>query len=209
MPVQKVSTYKAGAIGEVFRCSIIGSGPDGTHINTFYLRQVVASFTGNVFDDIKTTWDGVLKATYLAMFPSSYSLSLFRVAQVDDDLKGLPAETFAISGSGTRTVAGDRQPGQLAAVLELNTGFSGRRGRGRNFIGVMHEGDQSGGIVDAALRTIIETYGALLVSTFVPATAIGELVIFTKVANTVSVVTSQRCKLPVYTQRRRRAGVGA
>lgn len=209
MPVQKVPVFKAGAIGNVYRCTIIGNGNYGKHNNTFHLRQSLASFTGDIFDDIKVTWDGAVKASYLALFSSSFTLEAMRVAQVDDSLKGLPAETLTLTGSGTRTVSGQAQPGQLAGVLEFNSGFSGRRGRGRNFIGEMFEGDQNIGVVESALRTLYETYGNTLRTTFDGVSAVGELVVFTLVTNQVAPVLSVRAKLPVYTQRRRREGVGS
>lgn len=209
MPVSKISAFKAGAIGNVFRCSIVAVDNTGQHINTFYVRQVAAAFSGDIFADIFATWDGAIKSTYLACFSANLSLQAFRVSQVDDNLKGLPSETLTATGLGTRTVSGDGLPGQCAGLLEFNTGFSGRKGRGRNFMGDMYEGDQTNGIVGSTLRTLYEAYGDDLMNTFDAGSAVAEHVVFTKVDNTVARVTSTQAKLPVYTQRRRREGVGS
>lgn len=209
MPVSKITLFKAGAIGNVYRCSINLNTPSGLHVNTFYLRQVSTAPSGDVFADILATWDGVVKADYLALFSNTCSLLSMRISQVDNGLKGLPSATLALSGTGTRVPTGDRQPGQLAAVLQFDTGFSGRKGRGRNFIGNLFEGDQASGLVDAALRTLMEAYGTTMLTTWVSGSALAEWVVFTLVDNTVALVTSSQAKIPVYTQRRRRQGVGA
>lgn len=202
-------TFKAGAIGQVFRCSVRASTPFGEHVNTFTVRQVQAAFTGDIFADIHASWGGAVKTSYLAMFPASYSLISFRVAQIDDDLKGLPAVSYTESGTGTRVPTGDALPPQCACVLDLLTGFTGRRGRGREFIGMTYEQDQAGGIYNSAYRTIVDNYGNTLRTTFVSGTAVAELGIWTHVNNSFIAVTSTVAKAPVYTQRRRRLGVGA
>ena len=181
----------------------------GQHNNTFYVRQVVPAFSGDIFNDIWQTWDGAVKASYLALFSNFFTLQGLRVAQIDDSVKGLPSQTLTLSGTGTRTVTGDYLPGQNAAVLEFNTGFSGRRGRGRNFIGQLTEGDQNGGTISNTLATLMTTYGNTLRTTFDGGSAVAEHVVFTLVTNTVARVTSVQPKLPVYTQRRRRLGVGS
>lgn len=210
MAVNKIpDTFKGGAVGNVYRCSVRANTPFGDHVNTFAVRQVTASFTGSVFDDIHQTWAGAVKTSYLAQFPSTFTLLSFRVAQIDDSLKGLPAVSYAESGAGTRVPTGDALPPQDACVLDMLTGFTGRRGRGRQFIGYSYEIDQAGGVYNSTYRALVDAYGNALRTTFVPATAIAELVIFTKVSNSVISVTSTVARAPVYTQRRRRLGVGS
>lgn len=209
MAVQKITNFKGGAVGNVYRCSIVMAGWAGEHINTFYVRQITSSFTGDVAQDIFQTWDALCKADYLAMFNNRFSLAAFRVQQVDDALKGLFAESLTATGTGTRVVTTDGLPGQCAGLLEFNTGFSGRRGRGRNFIGGLCEEDNADGLLHSDQRDLMEAYGATMLSTFVAPSAIAEWVVWTKVNNTVAVVQSVQAKQPIYTQRRRRQGVGA
>lgn len=210
MPVSKISGFTAGAVGKVYRCSVVATSLSGTHINTFHLRQIVPSFSGSIYSDIATTWNGAVKTSYLALFSSFLTLQYMSIAEVDDGLKGLPSQSVTLTGSGTRTIATDYLPGQLAALVEFNTGFSGRSGRGRQFIGQLAEGDQNSGQVSAGLQTLMNTYGTALVNTFQAAnSAVAELVIFSKRVNTVAVVISSQAKSTVYTQRRRRLGVGS
>lgn len=210
MPVSKVTGFSAGAVGKVYRCSVVATSLNGVHINTFHLRQIVASFSGNIYNDIATTWNGAVKPSYLALFSNFLTLQYMNIAEVDDSLKGLPSQSVTLSGSGTRSVSTEYLPGQCAALVEFNTGFSGRAGRGRQFIGQLVEGDQNAGNVASAFQTLMQTYGSALVDTFQAAnSAVAELVIFSKKTNTVAVVLTAQPKTVVYTQRRRRLGVGS
>jgi len=210
MPVTNVPPqFKAGAIGDVYRCSVVMQSNFGAHVNTFHLRQVVAAFTGDVFADIHTTWDGVVKPSYRAIFPASYVIRQFRVAQVDDKITGLPAVTYAHSDAGLRVPTGDALPPQNSALLIEDTGFSGRRGRGRQFIGGIYETDQAAGVINTAFQTLIQAYGDALRTNFKAGSSVAELGVFTLVSNSFIAVTATTVPLTVYTQRRRRLGVGA
>jgi len=209
MPVTKLTAFVAGAIGQIYRVSLNAVGPDGAHVNTFYLRQVAAAPSGNIFDDIAASFSAGEEADYAAMFPDTWSLQSIRVAQVDNGLKGLPSQTTTSIVPGTRTVSGDRQPGQLAAVAEFNTGFSGRKLRGRNFIGVLHEGDQASGLLGVTMATAIQDWLDVKLGLWVAGSAVAEWVVFNKEDNVVAVVTGAQPKGAIYTQRRRRGGVGA
>lgn len=210
MPVTNIPpTFKAGAIGDVYRCSVVSMGPFGAHVNTFHVRQVVAAFTGDVFADIHTTWDGVVKPAYRAIFPASYTIRQFRVAQRDDKILGLPAVTYAHADAGLRVPTGDALPPQNAALGLINTGFTGRRGQGRQFIGALYEQDQAGGLINASLQTLISTYMEALRTNFKAGSGVAELGVFTLVSNSFIAAVSTAVPLTVYTQRRRRLGVGS
>lgn len=210
MPVIVVPpAFKAGAIGQVFRVSINATTPFGAHVNTFHVRQRVASPSGDIFADIRDTWVGAVQDQYLEMFGPTFQLHSMRIGQVDDDIKGLPSNTYTLTGPGQRTVTGEALPPMDSALMDLVTGFSGRRGKGRQFLGLLYETDQAGGVVGTAQRTLITNYGNSLLAAFGPSAGVGTLVIFTKITNTVTDVTGITAKTSVYTQRRRRAGVGS
>lgn len=208
MAINVNTGFKAGAVGNVYRCSVGASTSNGTHINTFYLRQKAIPANNDIFQTIHDEWVANIQPSYLACFSSLFSLTAIRIAQIDGAIKGLPSQTLALTGLGQRAVTGDRQPGQLSAIIQFDTGFAGRRGRGRNFLGFLYEADQLNGNMDSAVRGIMGAYGTAMTTVFGTAHPSLEFVVYTKVTNTVTPVTSSQVKTPVYTQRRRRAGVG-
>lgn len=200
--------FKVGAVGNVYRCAVTATTSNGNHINTWHLRQKAIPAGGDIFQEIKDSWVTNVQTAYLACFSNLFSLVSLHIAQVDDNVRGLPSQTYALSGLGTRVVTGDRMPGQLAAIVQFDTGLAGRRGRGRQFLSYLYEADQASGNMDSAVRTIFGAYGTQLVTIYGTANPTTELVIWTKVTNSVTRVTTSQVKTPVYTQRRRRAGVG-
>lgn len=200
--------FKTGAVGNVYRCAISANTSNGLHMNTFFVRQKAIPASQDIFQEIKDTWVTNAQTAYLACFSSFFSLTSLHIGQIDGNTRGLPSQTFALTGVGQRTVTGDRQPGQLAAILQFDTGFAGRRGRGRNFLGFLYEADQLNGNMDSAVRGIFGAYGTALLTAFGSGNPTNELVVYTKVNNTVTRVTTSQVKTPVYTQRRRRQGVG-
>lgn len=202
-------TFKAGSIGDVYRCSVRMATPFGDHVNTFHVRQVVTAFTGDVFADIHTTWDGAVKPSYRALFPASFIIKSFRVGQRDDKILGLPAVAYSHNDAGLRAPTGDALPPQAAALLILDTGFTGRRGRGREFIGGTYEQDQAGGIYNSTYLALVQAYGDALRTNFKAGSSVAELGIFTLVSNSFIAVTATTTAQAVYTQRRRRTGVGS
>ena len=209
MAVQSIEGFKAGAIGNVYHVQVTASTSNGIHVNGIYLRQKAVPASQDIFQEIKDQWVANIQPSYLACFSALFSLQSLRVAQVDDNVKGLPSQSFSISGLGTRAPTGDRQPGQLAAIIQFDTGFAGRRGRGRNYLGFLYEADQSAGSMDSAVRGVFGAYGTALTTVFGTSNPTLEFVVWTKITNTVTRVLSTQVKTPVYTQRRRRAGVGS
>lgn len=208
MAVQESSGFKAGAVGNLYRASVSASTSNGIHINTIYLKQKAIPANNDIFQTIHDEWVSGIQPTYLACFSALFSLTAIRVQQVDDNIKGLPSQTLALSGLGQRTVTGDRLPGQCAGIIQFDTGFAGRRGRGRNFLGFLYEADQLDGNLVSAIRGTFGAYGTALTTVFGPTHPSLTFVVWTKITNTMIPVTSSQVKTPVYTQRRRRAGVG-
>lgn len=208
MAVSEASGFKAGAVGNLYRVSVGASTSNGQHINTIYLKQKAIPANNDIYQTIHDEWVANIQPSYLACFSSLFSLTAIRIQQTDDNIKGLPSQTLALTGLGQRAVTGDRLPGQLAAIIQFDTGFAGRRGRGRNFLGFLYEADQASGNLDSAVRGIFGTYGTALTSVFGASHPTLQFVVWTKVTNTMTPVISTQVKTPVYTQRRRRAGVG-
>lgn len=208
MAIQENVGFKTGAVGNVYRVSVSGQTSNGIHVNTIYLKQKAIPANNDIFTTIHDEWAANIQPSYLACFSSLFSLTAIRIAQIDDDIKGLPSQTLALTGVGQRTVTGDRMPGQLAAIVQFDTGFAGRRGRGRNFLGFLYEADQASGNMDSAVRGIMGAYGTALTTVFGASHPTLLFVVYTKVTNSVTPVLTTQVKTPVYTQRRRRAGVG-
>lgn len=208
MAVQEAVGFKAGAIGNLYRVSVGASTSNGQHVNTIYLKQKAIPANNDIFQTIHDEWAANIQPSYLACFSSLFSLTAIRIQQVDGAIKGLPSSTLALTGLGQRVVTGDRMPGQLSALIQFDTGFAGRRGRGRNFLGFLYEADQQNGNMDSAVRGIMGSYGTALTSVFGASHPTLLFVVWTKITNTMTPVISTQVKTPVYTQRRRRAGVG-
>lgn len=211
MPATQIPpAFKAGAVGTIYRVSVVGSSPFGDHVNTFHVRQQTPNPAGgDAFQEIKDLWDANVKGSYLALFDTAFSVRSLRVQQVDGNIKGLPSQAFVLTGSGTRVEATERLPGQLAALIDYQSGFSGRRGRARQFIGVLHEGDQNQGVVSSALVTLLNTYGGTLLNTYGISSTSYPLVGYIQVTNEVVDIKTATAKTAVYTQRRRRLTVGS
>ena len=208
MAVQEASGFKAGAIGNLYRVSVNASTSNGQHINTIYLKQKAIPANNDIFQTIHDEWAANIQPSYLACFSSFFTLVSIRIQQVDGAIKGLPSQTLALTGIGQRVVTRDRMPGQLSAIIQFDTGFAGRRGRGRNFLGFLYEADQASGNMDSAVRGVMGAYGTALTTVFGASHPTLLFVVWTKITNTMTPVTSSQVKTPVYTQRRRRAGVG-
>lgn len=208
MAISENVGFKSGAVGNVYRVSVAASTSNGVHVNTIYLKQKAIPANNDIFQTIHDEWAANIQPSYLACFSSLFSLTSIRIAQIDDDVKGLPSQTLALTGIGQRAVTGDRMPGQLAAIIQFDTGFAGRRGRGRNFLGFLYEADQASGNMDSAVRGIFAAYGTALTTVFGASHPTLLFVVYTKITNSVTPVLTTQVKTPVYTQRRRRAGVG-
>jgi hypothetical protein len=203
-------SFKAGAVGDLYRCSVQATTPFGIHVNTWHVRQQTAApFNNDAFADINDHFTTLAKTAYLALFDSQFSLTGLRVSRVDGNLTGLPSSTYAQSGTGTRVDASERLPGQNAALIDYTSGFSGRRGRARQFIGLLHEADQSGGILVAGTLTVLNSFGQALRNAYGLTSNSYPLVAYTAITNTAIDITGHAARSPVYTQRRRRAGVGS
>lgn len=202
-------SFKAGAVGDIYRVAVTANTPFGLHVNTWHVRQQTAApFNNDAFADINDHFTTLAKTAYLALFDSQFSMVSLRVSEVDGSLTGLPSVTFSNTGSGTRVEASERLPGQNSALIDYQSGFSGRRGRARQFIGLLHEADQSGGIVGAAFLSLMNAFGQALRNAYGVTSTSYPLVAFTEVTNTVVDITAHAAKAVVYTQRRRRASVG-
>lgn len=208
MAVNEQTGFKAGAVGNLYRVSVGASTSNGQHINTIYLKQKAIPPNNDIFQTIHDEWVNSIQPTYLACFGPLFSLTAIRIQQVDGVVKGLPSSTLALSGLGQRTVTGDRLPGQCAGVIQFDTGFAGRRGRGRNFMGFLYEADQVDGNLQSSIRGTFGAYGTALTTVFGASHPTLQFVVWTKITNTMTPVISTQVKTPVYTQRRRRAGVG-
>lgn len=91
-----------------------------------------------------------LRPALIAQFTSDWSIQPVVVTEVLDPQDPLAERSQWTSGSatpGTKTIATDRLPRAVCAVVTLRTDLIGRRFRGRNFIpGVFSEGDQADGL---------------------------------------------------------------
>lgn len=203
-------TFKAGVVGDLYRVSLQATTPFGIHVNTWHVRQQTANpFQGDAFADINDHFSTLAKTSYLALFDSQFSLTGLRVSRIDGTQTGLPSSTFAQSGTGTRVDASERLPGQNAALVDYTSGFSGRRGRARQFIGLLHEADQSGGILVAGTLTVLNSWGQALRNAYGVTSNAYPLVAYTSVTNSAIDISGHAARNVVYTQRRRRAGVGS
>lgn len=208
MAVTETVGFKAGAVGNIYHVTVSASTPNGQHINGIYLQQKSIPPNNDIFVSIHDDWVANIQPSYLACFPPTFTLQAIRVQQIDDNIKGLPSQTLSLSGLGVRNGIGDRMPGQCAGIIQFDTGFAGRRGRGRNFLGMLHEGDNLNGNLESAIRGTFGAYGTALTTVFGATNAVSRFVVWTKITNTVTAVLTTQVKTPIYTQRRRRFGVG-
>ena len=158
------------AVNGIYKLSVIGTISGQQHVHTLHFRSTAAGnsvgFTEPAWmQDLLTTFQASCQAPYLQMFGGvDTPISLFQVRKVCGSVP-LPAGLDAAPAGGAKVgtgVAGefngDKQPPWLAAVVTTRTALSGRRNRGRFFLGGLYESMSAGSTLTTTRQTAIQAY---------------------------------------------------
>lgn len=211
------------AAGDTYELALKGTCNGQTIVNVHHFR---AEDAGDLSTSIASDWNTNLKATWLALLPPTYSLTLLTCRQINPP--GPVGIDFVPTGTvtgGVGTVAGGLN---VAQVIKWQTAFIGRSRRGRTFVGPMAVERVSGGNVIAAQQTNALAYVTAMLGRYGAGgtfASTARLVIWSRtIAENVSqdpppamgaagsasaYVTAGSSQLPARSQRRRDLGVGA
>jgi hypothetical protein len=204
-------------VGSLYRLAVIGVGGVGQElVNVMHYRQLTPKVTPLDTQDLAEVWAQNMTDFFAATFAESNGITRLEVRGVTDPTEGYDYSYPALV-PGTR-VSAQILPPQSAAVITWTTGLVGRRYRGRNYMWYTVEDDQNQGTFSADYRTALDAYAsAALVLEGAPDFASFDLCVYSKPnpdldppwGGAITPVTSYIVRNLVYTQRRRRVGVGS
>lgn len=196
------------ALGDIFRLSIIGTGPQGQQlVNVLHYRHVSGSGDDSgteLIDD----WHAQCSGLFDNLFTAESSLIGYETRNLTQTEFGLNY-TIAVPVPGV--IVGETLPPQSAGVIGWRTGLIGRRRAGRMYTWPGGEGSQSAGVWGAGYLGSMGNFASSCHS--VSGTDEWQQVIYSRVIGAtpeilVTDVTVADINPNVCTQRRRKAGEG-
>jgi hypothetical protein len=163
----------------IYKLSVIGTVTGQQHVHTLHFRSTAAGnavgFTEPAYmQDLITVWTAGPGGPYRQLFGGvDNPVVLFQVRKVCGTLPlpaGLDVAQAGGSQAGTGVAGefnGDKHAPWIAGVVTVRTSLSGRRNRGRFFIGGMYEAMSAQATLSAARITALTAYTTALNTAFV------------------------------------------
>jgi len=183
-------------------------------INTFYCRVPISTYTAWTLSTFGSDFWDFVKITWIAASSTELTFTKVRTAVMGHP-EVLPQE-FLITPNEVGTVGGDSLPSTVATVITLQSGFGGKRGRGRRYFAGTSESGAALSKVTAGQKVLWENFAAKLKGNQDPVggSALGQVAwLFSRnkpgeVGTAGAEISNVRVNEVFGTQRSRRQGVG-
>lgn len=164
------------AINDTVQLAVLGTVGGQTHVHTLHFRQM--SDPAATDQSLIDAWQTNVRDTYRNLFSTADNpVQRITARQVCGTIPlraAVEEVEVAPNIAGSQTVSGERMPSWLAAVVSVRTSLSGRRRRGRFFIGGLYEIMQNAGTLDPPQLGAVQAYIDDLIAAFVtPSTGTG------------------------------------
>lgn len=155
--------------GDVWQVQVRGRVVTQDHVHTLHFRDITGLAAPTA---IVTVWQASCRTAFRNLFESDdLPVQDYVITQVCGSLpfaaSAAATEPGATQG-GTRTSSSDLVPSWLARVISWRTAFSGRRYRGRSYLGGMHESWLSFNTLSAGDITLMDAYANTILTAFGP-----------------------------------------
>lgn len=192
------------AIGEHYRLSIVATTSATLHVNTFWFRQRENTPEAVPALALINDWRSLMDNVYRGCFPSFWQQQEYNVWISRGNPQNL---NYVNVAPGRLNVTSTPSPTQLSAVVTWRTQIAGRRYRGRTYFGSFSPGMFSGQFITPTYFAALDIFSFQMLTTWQQQSRF-DFVIFSKVADTTSLVTQRDIRNNVFTQRRRTAAYG-
>jgi hypothetical protein len=158
------------ALNDVLQLAVNGTYQGEVITNTYNFRQIVATPGGASPPEqsLIDSWQSTVQDEYLLFMPNGYTGQTYVAKQV----AGVPPLRSSIeelfTGSGTRSLVGDRLAAWLAIRTKDSTGLAGRRFRSSNFYPLAGESDVNGTLLDVLVTTPASNFVTAVLAAFGP-----------------------------------------
>jgi len=197
------------ALNDLFRIAVQGRGPqDQQLVNTLYYRQSSLAVVGDELEVLAQAYfdNAIDSGLYPALVHANCSFIGLQVRGITNPETGFDLNfEEAIPGAST----GDMLPPATSCVVTWNTGFIGRRNRGRNYLWPASESNQSQGVWGAGYLDAVQDYAEAIRNLDVLLVGSYQQVVYSRTFDAFRDVISATPKPIVNGQERRKPGVGS
>lgn len=156
-------------IGDVWQVQARGTVLGQQHIHTLHFRDITGLAAPTA---IVTVWQATCRTAFRNCFENTdLVLQDYVIRQVcgTPPLAASAAATEpGATQAGTRTSGSDTEPSWLARVISWRTAFSGRRFRGRSYLGGLRESWLSGNNLVGGETALLDAYVTAFLGAFGP-----------------------------------------
>lgn len=193
------------AVGDVLELAYVCQATPQFSVNVRHYKVASIGLLVATMEDAASFLSGVFGPLFAASLSANASFWGLKIVRI----KPTRSQPFIFTDDrGVGTIAGDLLPRQTAAVIKLRTGAGGRSGRGRMFVPFPSEAsnDADGTPLNGYRATVANLANALVATQDVAVggrTASLEPVVFSRKANTSTLILDALVRTSWGTQRRR------
>lgn len=195
------------AIGDYYRMALESTFQGQTYVNIFHFRMVAQS-AGAIPPNalgLQNEWQSLIgvgnsmQTRYQLLIPNQVQIARMVIRNLANPSDNVEA---VVNIPGSRGV-GDITPPQCCALISWRTATTGRRHRGRSFIGPVREADNTDGQLVTSYITALQSFIDGMATRFATSQILYQHVVYTRVLDTGLSVTSAIIRTGIKTQRRR------
>jgi hypothetical protein len=198
------------SVGEIYRLTVVMSGPQGQDIVNQFTAEETAGFVVGFENNAAALIDAFqndVEAFYAGCFHSTTKIVQYRAANVTT---GLEVAELVLSSPVAGGLGGESLAPQVSAEVIWKTGLPGRRNRGKTYLPPGSETYSNGGEWLSAYASSVDAFANELASFGNAVTNGGwKHVVYSAVAAAARDRTSYRLWPYARTQRRRAYGIGS